>query len=1079
MTRISRLFAVASCLLPLWAQIETARIAGTVTDSNSAVIVNAKVTLTNVDTGVAFETSTAMNGRFESVPLRIGRYRIAVEAPGFRRALRDGITLQVQQTAVVDFQMEIGQLQQEISVTADAPLLATTEATQAQVIDNKKIVDLPLNGRDYIQLALISAGTGDPARGARAGTFSGAGMRSGMNLFVLDGMDNTNRQSAAQGMQGDSVRPSVDAIQEFKVMTNLFSAEYGRAGGAVVNVTLKSGTNEIHGSAFEFLRNEKLDAKNFFDAPDSPKPPFKRNQYGFSAGGPIKRNKTFIFGDYEWTRVRESQTFQGTIPTEAMVRGDFSEIANRVYDPFTVDAAGARAPFPGNVIPASRRDPVTDAVSKWLPRPNRAGLVNNYFSTPPNTQDVDRWDVKLDHNFSTSDTIYVRYSRQERFTPAASAFAPPGYGSGGGAQEYDPGTNAVLSYNHLFSPTLVLASRIGWNRLITERRPAASENLNQSIGLKGVPSSLPGSATFTTSGYQTLGPGTNIPSTPDSQTRMAAADLSWIRQRHTIKIGGAFSIIRTSEENVRSSLGTFSFDGSYTRNTATAREGNAYADFVLGAARSSSLSNISRLRQSAPWYEIYAQDEWKLTRRLTLNLGVRYELRPPFVEANNGWANFDLDTVPGQVTLVPARDGSRYDRATIATDKNNIAPRVSLAYLLRKSTVIRTGYGVYFVGYQPFGDSQYLHSNPPYTITTNLSTDGVRPTLLVKDGFPADMLDPRRVTDVQTSSYERAGRLAYNQQWSFSIQQKLPADSVLEIGYYANVSHRLLRRREGNPPLPGPGNVNARRPFRNVVLPLAGSTVTTAGSNRHQWDSNANFQSFQVRFEKRLSHGLSLLTSYMWSKSISDARGTAIDGGASSIIPQDPYNLRAEKSVADENTPHRFVLSGIYELPFGRGRTWLAGLPAWADALLGGWTVAGITTLSDGLPLNLSVQGSPSNTGNPDRPDVAGNWRLPAGQRSLERWFNTAAFVPNRQYTYGNAGRNILIAPWTHQFDLAVYKTFQASERFRIQFRAEAFNALNSPNFAAPNAQVGNPAYGRISSADRPRNMQFGLKVIF
>jgi hypothetical protein len=424
-------------------------------------------------------------------------------------------------------------------------------------------------------------------------------------------------------------------------------------------------------------------------------------------------------------------------------------------------------------------------------------------------------------------------------------------------------------------------------------------------------------------------------------------------------------------------------------------------------------------------------------------------------------------------------DGSQYDRATIATDKNNIAPRFGLAYLLRQNTVLRAGYGVFFVGYQAFGDSQYLHSNPPYTVTTNLSTDGVRPTLLVRDGFPPDMLNPARVVDVQTSSYERAGRLAYNQQWSFSVQQGLPSDAVLEVGYYANVSHRLLRRREGNSPLPGPGNINARRPFRQIVLPGTGSVVTTSTNNRHQWDSNATFHSLQARLEKRLSHGLSLLSSYMWSKAISDARGTAIDGGSASIVPQDPLNLRAEKSVADEHTPHRFVLSGIYDLPFGRGRAWLTSLPGWSEALLGGWTLAGITTLAVGSPLNLSVQGGPSNTGNPDRPDVVGDWRLPGDQRTLQRWFNTAAFAPNRQFQYGNAGRNILVAPGTRQFDLAVYKSVPVGESVRVQFRAEAFNAFNTPNFGAPNTQVGNVAFGQINGADRPRNLQFGLKVIF
>ncbi len=1064
----------------LAAQVDTARIIGSVKDPSGGAVAGASVLFTNVETNVGAAARADAAGRFESVPLRIGKYRVTVEHPGFKRAIREGILLQIQETAVVDVVLELGAVTQEVSVVAAAALLAVTEATQTQVIDNQKIVDLPLNGRNYIQLALLSAGASEPGNGARVGGFSGSGMRASLNNYILDGMDNNNRQLASAGRQAETIRPSVDAIQEFKVMTNSFSAEYGRAAGAVVNVGIKSGTNSLHGSLFEFLRNEALDAKNFFDRPEQPKPPFKRNQFGWSAGGPIRKDKTFFFGDYEWNRIRESRTANSTIPSMKMRDGDFSEApTNRIYDPDTL-ANGERQAFPGNAIPKSRLDPVGAKLISWYPTTNKPGLVNNYLSNPPSREDVDRWDAKVDHTIGPRDNFYGRFSSQTDIVPASPTLPPPAWGGGPTGAEFNHyGRNLGLAYNRIFSPTLILSARAGWNQLYTNRFTPAPTNMNREIGLRGVGTTLPGSALFNVNNYVALGNGQFNPNYSDSQTRQLVADLTWIRGGHTLKFGVNFGWMQMYENNAASVNGQFAFDGSFTRNPRTAREGNPVADLLLGAAVSGQVSNIAYMNQRAPWYDFYVQEEWKASPRLTLNIGVRYELRLPFVETRNGWANFDIDTKPGTAQLVYARNGSRLDRATIRTDSNNFGPRFGFAWQPARHTVVRGGYGIYYPGFQPFGDTQYLHGNPPFQLTANLTTDSLLPTILLRNGLPADALDLRKARDVVTATYDRNGVLPYTQQWSFSIQRQLPGEILLETGYYANVAHKLLQRMEGNWAPPGPGNINARRRFRSTFVPAVNGEVTLGTSSRHQWSANANFQSLQVRVEKRLTHGLSVLSSYVWSKTISDARGVSPDGGASANVPQNPQNLRAERSLADEHIPHRFVVSEIWELPFGSGRRFLSNAHPVIQFLAGGWTVADITTMESGGRVNTGVRGNPSNTGDANRPNAVHDWLLPAGQRSLQRWFDTTAFEINAPYTFGNAARNLIEGPGMVNFDLALYKSFRITETKRLQFRTEAFNGFNTPRFGDPNAQAGNPNIGVISSAGRPRNLQFGLKLVF
>ena len=671
--------------------------------------------------------------------------------------------------------------------------------------------------------------------------------------------------------------------------------------------------------------------------PNEPRPPFKRNQYGFSVGGPVIRNKTFFFGDYEASRIRESRTVNNTIPTPLMTGGDFSELlpATKIYDPASYSAAtGDRTPFAGNVIPKSRQDSIGAKLASFYPTPNKPGVTRNFLYNPPNRTDRDHYDIKIDHTFSPGDSIYGRYSYQQDLEPKSPALPGPAWGSGQDASDFThTGRNIMMGWNHIFTPTLILSAKASWNRLLTDREPPDDRVYNQELGLKGVNTQIAGMAQFTTAGYTNLGIGATTPNLADSQNRQLIADLTWMRGKHTVKAGVNFSWLQAYLFNPQDALGIFAFDGSYSRNTKTLREGSSIADLLLGNPYQAQTSTFAYMNQRFPFYDFYAQDEWRVSERLTLNLGVRYELHLPWVETRNLWANFDIDTDPARPALVPASNGSRADRATIRTDRNDFGPRAGFAWRATTNTVVRGGYGIYYGQYEGFGGAEFLEANPPFTYKAAISTDRVRPTLQLSAGLPPDTVSPRNARDIATSSYDRNLRHGYAQQWSFSVQHELPGSILVETGYYANTAHKLLRRNEGNWALPGPGNVNSRRRYQSILVPQDGVTIgPLAGTFRHQGDSNSNFNSLQVKVEKRLSKGLSLLASYIWSKTISDARGTSGAGGVSNILPQDPLNLRAERALADEHRPQRFVTSYVYQLPFGRG----TGVPGKCPAAGGG-----------------------------------------------------------------------------------------------------------------------------------------------
>ncbi|MCL5745309.1 MAG: TonB-dependent receptor, partial [Acidobacteria bacterium] len=510
--------------------------------------------------------------------------------------------------------------------------------------------------------------------------------------------------------------------------------------------------------------------------------------------------------------------------------------------------------------------------------------------------------------------------------------------------------------------------------------------------------------------------------------------------------------------------------------------GNSYADFLLGIPFNSQLSNVAHGNQRRRIHAGYVQDDIKVSNRLTINAGIRYEYIGPWFEKYNHYSNFDIDADPVHPKLRLAEPGGIAERSTLRPDYNNFAPRVGFAYRLGQRTVIRSAYGMYYGGVDQIGD-RYLHASAPFFFQSGFNTDSINPVIVLKDGFPAGATSSK-VSNLQTISQDRTNRSPYSQQWNFTIQRELGADVALEIGYAGTKGNRLLQRYDTNAPEPGPGNINARRPVTSLQVPGLDYIVTPlADTFRRAFSANSNYNAFQVKVEKRMSHGLSLLASYVWSKTISDARGGADAGGTADNAVQDKNNLKAEKSLADEHFPNRFVMSANYDVPWGRNRALLSNMPRWADLFIGQWAVGGILTLNSGRRVNIGVQGDPANVGNATapRPNVVPGQKpdLPADERSLDRWFNTDAFVRQPSYTFGNAARNLVAAPGLRNLDLAIYKMFKFNEMRYFQLRGEFFNASNTPFFNAPGNSLGLAQFGVISGAADARIIQLGLKFYF
>lgn len=1057
---------------------QTAQLNGRVTDATGAVVPAAAVSVRSAATGTERQTQTNDVGLYTLPLLPPGVYEIRVNHTGFKPVLQGGVRLEVDQRATADFTLEVGATTEQVEVRGSVSRLNTVEASQGQVIDNQRIVDMPLNGRNFLDLALMSGGAVQPANGSRSGGFSVGGQRISQNNYIMDGIDNNSVELAAAGRRAEMVEPSIDAIQEFKVQTNSYAAEFGRGMGAVVNLTIKSGTNAIHGTAFEFVRNEIFDARNFFTPAGAAKPPFKRNQYGFSFGGPVViprvyngRNKTFFFGDFEKTRIRETSTIASTLPTVKMRAGDFSELTKRVNDPTT----GLQ--FPGNVIPASRLDVVANRLVKLYPAPQSAALANNFTYLSPRNQNVDKWDFRADHNMGASDNFFFRFSAHDTFLPDTPSLPAPAYGSGN-LDYITEGVNTGIGWNHIFSPSLILTTRAGWNYARFQRNNPASalgHNFNQEFGIPGASYVPDGSfSQMAITGYRALGIGANNPVDRNSQNRQVNGDLTWVRGRHSIKTGASFIRSQNPIYNIRNTLGTYTFNGQYS--------GDGAADFLLGVSSQWAWQSPLQVSMRTFNFAVYTQDDWKINNRLTINLGFRYEVSPPWLEKSNKMGNFDIDSKPGQAQLVySTSSGSRADRATVATDTNNVMPRVGFAYKLNNKTVIRSGYGLFYAYMQNMGDSEYIIGNAPFAYGVTLTGSTTVPAVRLATGPAAGATELSKATGLQFSSYERNPPQSSAHQWNMNVQRELGSDWLLEVGYAGSRGLHLIRRYDGNFSPAGAGSIDAKRQFKSLVIPGTGITASPLGPvYSHRADGNSIYHAMVAKIEKRFSKGLTLLGSYTWSRTIGDTCGQSVDGDAAGCGFQNLFNLRPERSLDNQDVPHRFVTSVLYELPVGKGRHFLAGAPGVVDAVLGGWSLGSIVTGTANLPFSPTVQGNPANTGTygvVQRPDVVG--AAYDGERTLQRDFNTAAFARPANFTYGSAGRNILRGRPQFNWDFSALKNFRITERVKAQFRFEAFTFTNTPRFGAPGNVLGTAAFGVISSAATPRNLQFGLKLLW
>lgn len=1033
------------------AQSFTGTIRGTAKDQTGAVLPGVTVTITSSGTNQVRTVITNEAGDYNVPFLQVGPYQVQAEFPGFKTEVRERLDLQVDQILRVDFALQVGDITERLVVTEAAPLVSTDRADVGNVVDQKKVVELPLNGRGFETLALIQPGTLAPASGSALGFrggFNVAGSREVSNNFIIDGVDNNNI------ITGEVVyRPNPDVIQEFKVQTNAYSAEFGRGTGGQINITTKGGTNEFHGSIYEFFRNDVLDARNFFAAS---KAKLRHNQYGANIGGPIAKDRTFFLFSFEGLRRSEGIVNLSTVPTLRMRSGDLSEFSGQVIDPLTGQA------FPGNIIPQNRIDPIARQIVNFYPLPTRGTLSSNLASAPNAVTRDDSYTARVDHRFGMKDTVMVRVSHSD----PPSFWPYPGLGGrqgipGFGRTDTQSKTSSTLNYIRILTPTVVNELRLGYNLLHSDRRQEDATDYAAQLGIafpSAIARVLPkdaGLPSVQVSGVDNIG--AYRPQERKDHTYQLQNTVSIQAGKHSWRVGVDLRRIQSNSFTTGQTAGQFIFN-------ATTFARNAWANFLLGYPSRTNISggdNDGRTRKTEA-YHWFIQDDWRVADRLTFNMGVRYELNMPGYDALGRAGGFDpvlRRVITGQDPGIP--------KGLIGTDGNNWGPRFGFAWrpFNDDKTVLRAGYGVFYHTMILGNETSIVLFGFPFRPTFQLDapTTGA-PVITFQNPFPAQLLRDNSAP----GSIDRNLRSSYVQNYSFSLQRQLSNDVVLELAYSGNVGRKLLGEFALNQPFsPGTAALASRRPFQGY-----------GEINQKFAGLNSNFNSLQARLEKRFSEGFSILGSWTHSKTIDQ-------GSQHGDIAQDSYNLAAERGLADFDVRNRLVVSYIYDLPIGKGRKFMGELPRAADIILGGWQFSGITTFQGGQPFIVRSGGSGnnsddrSNTGvRRDRPNLVGNPNL--DNPKPEQWLNSAAFVLNPTATFGTAGRNIAIADGLVNHDLSLSKNlFFHGETGRVQFRAEFFNIFNQVNFDKPNGNFGTTNFGRVTVAKDPRQVQFGVKVYY
>jgi hypothetical protein len=1086
--------AFLSFAVSAFAQFDTAVVLGTVRDQSSNVVPGAAVKLLNVETGIQSATTTNDAGDYLFLNVKIGKYKVTAEKAGFATANADDVNVNVNARQRVDFSLKVGQVTESINVNEGIIAVESDSSDRGLVVGRKQIVDLPLNGRNYADLALLTTGVRRSdyafANPPREGAFNVNGQRSIFNNFLMDGMDNNAYGTSNQGFSNQVVQLTPDAVGEFKVVTSNPSAEFGRSSGAVINATMKSGTNEFHGTAWEYLRNTELNAAGFFK-PATGKPVFQRNQFGFTFGGPIVKNKAFFFSNYEGFRERQKFTVFRTLPTLADRAATFNV-------PVTNPLTGAL--YPANTpIPATAITPFARTVLGNLPAPNNSATAraNNFVNLRSDRNNNDKMDLKLDGQINSRMTAFVRASHRKSNIFQQPEIPGPSGGEGNGFLRV-LNQSLATGWTNTLTPTSLLEVRFGVSRTRAGKEPfgLGGPSMRALYGITGLsedPRLTGGLTRQGISGFSDLGRQATNPQWQHPTVWNPKVNYSFIKGRHSMKAGYEYQRIHTEIQDVNPLYGNDIYAGQFSRPAGSpapsAADSQAYnlADFLFGARSEYQLVNfyIAKYRQVMNY--LYFQDDFKITNKLTLNLGVRYEYATPQWEASNVLSNFD----PVSNKLIPAKSGSIADRAQVNPDRNNWAPRLGFAYSMNPKTVVRGGYGISYIHFNRAGGGNILGINGPQVVIAAIAqrpTDATfRPT---QAGYPAGLTDPDKFNPLLSNiSYiPRDSPTGYVQNWSFSVQREIMRNTVVDIGYVGNTSNHLVVFADYNEARPNRPGENASIQARRPNPAFSAITVTFPAAR-------ANYHALQARFERKFTNGFSFLNSFVYSKAI-DTTGQALEaqggsGGRSS--PQSFYALSAERAVSDFDQRFNNTTAVIYELPFGKGRKYASNIPLAADYVLGGWQLNWIHSMWSGQPVNLSYNPAANfqvSQTLPDwrggisyRPNVTGNIMVPKGQRNQDFWIDPAKVVipTDPSQPFGNAGRNIARRPGLAQADIGIQKSFALPfrEGMAIQFRAEAFNAFNRTNFANPQMNRSNAGFGQIRSTFPARQLQFALRLSF
>lgn len=1086
------------------AQFDSSTVLGTVRDVTGALVVGAKVTLTNLDTGIVSSTVSNETGEFSFVSVRVGRYKVTGEKSGFALASANDVQVDVSSRKRVDFELKAAQAAETIEVSATPVLIETDSSQRAQIVSRTQATELPLNGREYSQLVLLTTGVRQSAVGTgsvstnREASFNINGLRSPFNNFLLDGLDNNAYGTSNQGFSNQVVQPSPDAMAEFQVVTNNESAEYGRGAGATINVAYASGANKLHFTAYEFLRNAAFNAIGFFKPQDGRVPQFNRNQFGFTVGGPLVKEKAFYFIDYEGFRQVRGIVANSTIATQAERNGI---LPISVYNPFNGVLFPAGTPLP--------MSPFAQKVLGALPQPTNAGPANNYVVTQRFTNNTDKYDAKFDYQISSRMTSFVRLSQRKANLVDFPAIALPSGGAGNGNTRV---LNQQLASGWTWtrSATQLLEARFGMSYTKGGKFPLAlhSTDALTQFGISGLPTDPQisgGLPTELISGFSDLGRQATNPQWQYPLVLNPKVNYSIFHGRHSIKTGYEYQWIGTTVQDVNPLYGRDAYAGGFSHfsnglKTGTAAACNGIipglgtpftaatcapiynlADFIFGARNQFALSTffIAHIRQQQHY--MYVQDDWKVTDRLALNLGLRYEYATPYYERDNRLTNFD----PATTSMISAKDGGIASRAVVNPDRNDFAPRLGFAFVPMKNVSIRGGYGVSYVHYYRAGAGNLLPINGPQVVNAVVSQANPRdPNFRATgQGFPAGITSPANFNP-QTANVTYVPKdyqSGYVESWFLSIQHQLSKNTLVDIAYAGNHALKLLLF----------ANFNQAHPFTTGTL-ATNRPIPSFGDITYAFNGGAgNYQSLQARIEHRTNGGLLLLNSFTYSHAIDNASGSLENPNGNFPAPQDFYNLGAERATSAYDQKFNNTTSVVYPLPLGRNKRFLNSASGALDQVVGGWEISAINQADSGQPITIVYTPGPSllvsgiqqdfRGANNYRPNLTGSPILTGVGPEIGKPYLSAAAFQTPTGPFGNAGRNIARGPVFNQLDFGVNKSFRLpGENTSLQFRAEMFNILNHTNFQAPNSNFSSgAAFGKITGAFDARLIQFGLKLSY